>query len=47
VRALLRARVPHLDEDRHLQPDIAAAIDLVASGAVTAVVAPLPLPALD
>jgi histidine ammonia-lyase len=46
VRALLRARVPHLDEDRHLQPDIAAAIDLVASGALSAAVAPVTLPAL-
>ena len=34
VRALLRARVPHLDDDRYLAPDIAAAADLVRSGAV-------------
>jgi histidine ammonia-lyase len=34
VRAQLRARVPTLDEDRHFHPDIEAAIDLVASGAV-------------
>jgi histidine ammonia-lyase len=34
VRVLLRAEVPHLDEDRYLAPDIAASADLVRSGAV-------------
>ncbi|MFO1087410.1 MAG: histidine ammonia-lyase [Reyranellaceae bacterium] len=34
VRALLRADVPHLDEDRHLHPDIQAATALVSSGAI-------------
>jgi histidine ammonia-lyase len=34
VRALLRERVPHLERDRYLAPDIAAAADLVRSGAV-------------
>jgi len=34
VRTLLRARVPHLDEDRHFHPDIAAAIALVRQGAL-------------
>jgi histidine ammonia-lyase len=34
VRAALRAVSPRLDDDRHLHPDIAAAIGLVASGAV-------------
>jgi histidine ammonia-lyase len=34
VRALLRAKVPHLDHDRYLAPDIAAAAGLVRSGAV-------------
>jgi histidine ammonia-lyase len=34
VRALIRAAVPHLDEDRYLAPDIAAAARLVRSGAV-------------
>ena len=34
VRALLRAKVPHLDEDRHFHPDIEAALALVRSGAV-------------
>jgi histidine ammonia-lyase len=32
VRALLRAEVPHLDEDREMAPDIARAIALVRSG---------------
>ncbi|ODN72392.1 Histidine ammonia-lyase [Methylobrevis pamukkalensis] len=36
VRALIRARVPHLDEDRHFHPDMEAAIALVASGALVA-----------
>ncbi|GJE01795.1 histidine ammonia-lyase [Methylobacterium isbiliense] len=34
VRALVRRAVPHLDEDRYVHPDIAAAADLVRSGAV-------------
>jgi histidine ammonia-lyase len=34
ARALVRARVPHLDDDRHFHPDMAAAIALVRSGAV-------------
>jgi histidine ammonia-lyase len=34
VRALVRSKVPHLSDDRHFQPDIAAAIALVRSGAV-------------
>jgi histidine ammonia-lyase len=36
VRALVRAEVPLLDDDRFLAPDIAAAANLVRSGAVTA-----------
>ena len=36
VRALLRERVARLDHDRYLAPDIAAAADLVRSGALTA-----------
>ena len=40
VRATLRARVPHLDEDRLFAPDIGAAIELVQSG--LALKAPLP-----
>jgi histidine ammonia-lyase len=34
ARATLRARVPELGDDRHLHPDIAAAIELVAAGAI-------------
>ena len=34
MRALLRAQVPHLDNDRHFHPDMEAAIALVRSGAV-------------
>lgn len=34
VRALLRGRVPHLDDDRHFHPDIEIANSLVASGAI-------------
>jgi histidine ammonia-lyase len=36
VRARLRERVPHLEDDRYLAPDIAAAADLVRSGALAA-----------
>ena len=32
VRAVVRAEVPHLDEDREMAPDIARAIALVRSG---------------
>jgi len=38
VRRLLRERVPRLDDDRHLHPDMEAAIALVRSGAVAGVV---------
>ena len=34
ARATLRAAVPYLDDDRHLHPDIAAAIALIADGAI-------------
>ena len=34
VRQLLRAQVPHLDDDRHLYPDMQAAIALVRGGAL-------------
>ena len=36
ARVALRARVPHLTDDRYLAPDIAAAADLVRSGALVA-----------
>ena len=35
VRRLVRGKVPHLEDDRYLAPDIAAAADLVRSGTVT------------
>jgi len=34
ARALIRARVPHLEDDRHFHPDMAAAIALVRGGAL-------------
>jgi histidine ammonia-lyase len=34
ARALIRAEVPHLSDDRHFHPDMAAAIALVRSGAL-------------
>ena len=45
VRAALRARVPHLDDDRYFAPDIAAATALVQAGEVVAA-AGIPLPGL-
>lgn len=47
VRRLVREHVAHLDDDRHLHPDLAAAGDLVRSGAVVAAVMPVALPGLD
>ena len=44
VRALLRAEVPHLDDDRHMHPDMAAAIGLVSSGAVIEAASAVALP---
>ena len=34
ARALLRAKVPHLDDDRHMAPDMEQATALVVSGAL-------------
>jgi len=34
ARTLLRAKVPHLGDDRHMAPDMAQATALVASGAL-------------
>ena len=45
VRALVRARVPPLENDRYLAPDIAAAAELVTSGALAETVRDIPLPA--
>jgi histidine ammonia-lyase len=46
ARALLRAEVPTLEEDRHMAPDMEAATALVASGALAQSVA-VPLPGVD
>jgi len=46
VRGLVRKAVPHLDDDRHFHPDIAAAAALVRDGVVTTA-AGAPLPSLD
>ncbi len=46
VRARLRRDVPHLDEDRHMHPDLAAAVALVRDGAVIAA-AGVDLPGVD
>jgi histidine ammonia-lyase len=35
VRAMLREQVPHLSDDRHIYPDMQAAIGLVRSGALS------------
>jgi histidine ammonia-lyase len=34
ARALLRAKVPHLDDDRHMSPDMEQAAALVMSDAL-------------
>jgi histidine ammonia-lyase len=44
VRTLLRREVPHLDEDRSLQPDQQTATRLIRSGAVVEAAGPLPSP---
>jgi histidine ammonia-lyase len=38
VRALVRQHVPHLEDDRHFQPDLEKAADLVGRGAIVAAV---------
>ncbi len=42
VRAVLRAQVPHLSDDRHFHPDMELAQALVRSGAVAGAVGALP-----
>ncbi len=44
VRKTVRAEVPHLDQDRHVHPDLEAAIELVRSGAVIAATHSVDLP---
>ena len=46
VRQLVRASVPHLDDDRHFHPDMEEAIALVTSGAVAMAVKGMLLPSL-
>jgi len=46
ARALLRAAVPRLDDDRHFAPDMAAATALVRSGAIAAAAGGEILPAV-
>jgi histidine ammonia-lyase len=46
VRELIRGVVLHLDDDRHLAPDIEAAIRLVRTGAVIDAAGPDLLPTL-
>jgi histidine ammonia-lyase len=46
VRAALRAKVPHLDDDRHLHPDIEKANALVRSGAIASLAVDL-LPSIS
>lgn len=46
VRALLRAKVPTLGDDRYMHPDIMAAADLVRSGALVATAGAAFLPAV-
>jgi histidine ammonia-lyase len=41
---LLRAKVPHLSDDRHMQPDMQAAIDMVRSGTLVETVPAVQLP---
>ena len=47
VRQQLRQRVPILEDDRYFAPDIAAAAELVRSGALLEAAAPVHLPRLD
>ena len=47
VRKLVRARVPHLDDDRYFHPDMEKAIALVRSGAVVNAVADVGLPQIS
>ncbi|SER99662.1 histidine ammonia-lyase [Sphingobium sp. YR768] len=42
LRAMLRGVVPFLEDDRHMAPDLVAARELIAGGAVAAVVDGLP-----
>jgi histidine ammonia-lyase len=47
VRGLVRRHVPHLEDDRHFQPDIEKAADLVGRGAIVEAVGRDILPTID
>ena len=47
VRELVRRHVPHLEDDRHFQPDIEKAADLVGGGAIVEAVGRDILPTID
>jgi histidine ammonia-lyase len=47
VRLMLRERVPHLEDDRHMHPDMQAAIALVRGGHLAAAVAGVALPSIS
>ena len=47
VRGLLRASVPHLDDDRHFHPDMEAANALVRTGAVIEAARAVDLPGVE
>ncbi len=44
---LLRERVPRLDEDRHMQPDLQAAIERITNGDLVQALSANPLPGVD
>jgi len=46
VRALVRAEVPHLDNDRHFHPDMEKAIAMVRSGAAVQAAGAVALPTI-
>ncbi len=47
VRAITRAKVPHLGQDRYFHPDIASAIGLIESGAIIQVAGRSELPVVS
>jgi histidine ammonia-lyase len=47
VRKLVRAEVPHLDNDRHFHPDMEKAIAMVRSGATVRAAGAVSLPSIS
>ena len=47
VRRLVRARIPALDDDRHMHPDMEEANTLVRTGAIVRALDPVRLPGLE